>query len=205
MGETMSQSEYNNLVKSLTDCNVALVDVNNEYRSTYDIMSDIAKQWDNMTSMEQSALATAMAGTRQQAVFFSIIEQFQEASGSMEAMANSAGALDKAYATYTESAEFHINRFKATFQELSANVMQSGMLKFFVDIGTGILNTVNAIAKLTDGIGGLAMAVAGVLSVKQNIGRDKMFSLDIVNMPIVIIVLLGYGQFRYYNCCDTTV
>ena len=91
----MTEASYEDLVGVLTDFNVALTDVNGEYRSTYDIMADIAAQWGNMTSMEQAALATAMSGTRQQAVFYSIINQFQEATGAMDAMSNSAGELER--------------------------------------------------------------------------------------------------------------
>lgn len=43
--------------QTLRDYNVTLRDENGEYRSTYDIMSDIAKQWNNMTSMEQDMLS----------------------------------------------------------------------------------------------------------------------------------------------------
>ena len=93
----MESSKYDKLIKSLTDLDIALVDANNEYRSTYDIMSDIAGKWDEMTTMEQAALAETIAGTRQQAAFYSIISNFQEASGAMDAMANSAGELEKAY------------------------------------------------------------------------------------------------------------
>lgn len=62
LGEDMTDAKYDELVKKLTDLKVSLVDVNGEYRSTYDIMADIAKQWENMSSMEQAALATAIAG-----------------------------------------------------------------------------------------------------------------------------------------------
>lgn len=62
LGETMEQSKYDKLIKSLTDLDIALVDINNEYRSTYDIMKDIADKWDGMTSMEQAALAETIAG-----------------------------------------------------------------------------------------------------------------------------------------------
>lgn len=59
----MSEADYEKLVKSLTDMNVALTE-NGEYRSTYDIIKDIAAQWKNMTSMEQAALTEALAGKR---------------------------------------------------------------------------------------------------------------------------------------------
>lgn len=165
----MTEASYEELVQMLTDCNVALTDVNGEYRSTYDIMSDIAAQWENMTSMEQAALATALSGTRQQAVFFSIIEQFQEASGAMDAMANSAGALDEAYSVYMESTTAHIDQFKAAFQELSSNVFNSELLKFFIDIGTVILNVINTLQQLHLL---LPMIVASIVLIK-GIGISK--------------------------------
>ena len=155
LGEVMTQASYEELVQTLTDCGVALTDINGEYRSTYDIMSDIAAKWSDMDSMRQAALATALSGTRQQAVFYSIIEQFQEASGAMDAMANSAGALTDAYKVYLDSAQAHIDIFKASFQEFAKNLIDAGFIKTVVDFGTTILNILNIVAKLIDIIGGL--------------------------------------------------
>lgn len=58
----MTTAKYEELVKMLTDHQVALTNINGEYRSTYDILLDIANQWDNLTSMEQAALATEISG-----------------------------------------------------------------------------------------------------------------------------------------------
>lgn len=170
LGETMTTAQYEELVGMLTKHNVALTDANNEYRSTYDIMSDIAKQWSSMTSMEQAALATAMSGNRQQATFYSLIGQFQEASGAMDAMANSAGALDEAYSTYMESATFHINQFRAAFQALSTEIVQSGTVSVIVDIGTALLGVVDGIVKLQSAMGALAPA----LLIAEGVGVVKI-------------------------------
>lgn len=155
LGEVMTEASYEELVQTLTDCGVALTDINGEYRSTYDIMSDIAAKWDTLDSMQQAALATALSGTRQQAVFYSIIENFQEASGAMEAMAGSAGALTDAYKVYLDSAQAHIDIFKASFQELAKNFIDAGFIKTVVDFGATILNILNIVAKLIGIFGGL--------------------------------------------------
>lgn len=187
LGETMSESSYEELVQMLTNCSVALTDVNGEYRSTYDIMSDIAKQWERMTSTEQAALATAMSGTRQQAVFYSIIEQFKDASGAMEAMANSSGALDESYATYMDSVAFHIDQFKATFQELSSDILESDFLSSLIDSASKALKLVDDFSKLINTLGGLRtvlIAVSGtLLTIKFNSVETtlKKFKDGIVN------------------------
>ena len=191
LGESMTSAKYDSLVKSLADLNVALVDVNGEYRATYDIMADIASKWDSMTTMEQAALADVIAGTRQQAIFFSLIEQFQEASGAMDAMAGSANALDDAYSVYLESTTAHINQFKASFQELSSVVANSDLLKWFVDFGRSMTESMTVLAKvnalLPTVIGGailarLAKMLTTVMSMSTHI---KTLSANIIKEKVV--------------------
>ena len=139
LGESMTEAQYGELVAALTKYHVALTDINGEFRSTYDIVADIAAIWNDLNTMEQAALANAIAGVRQQSVFFSMVEQFQEASGAMEDMANSAGTLQESYATYIDSVTAHINQFKAAFQSLSQTTFSSDFLNGIIDFGTGIL------------------------------------------------------------------
>jgi len=176
LGEVMTEANYDEIVQQLTKFKVSLTDVNGEYRSTYDIMADIAAKWKDMTSMEQAAMATALAGTRQQAIFYSIIENFEEASGAMDAMTGSAGALRDAYATYMDSATAHINQFKATFQELSKNIIDSGFIKTVVDFGTKILNILNVVAKLISSIGGLNTVLMVTVGIIATIKADTIIA-----------------------------
>jgi len=163
LGEDMTTSKYEDLVKALTDANVALRDTNGEYRSTYDIMVDIAKQWDNMTDMEQSALVTEVAGVRMQSVFLSIVQNIQEATGAMDSMSNSAGALTTAYDIYLDSAQGKINQFKATFQDLAQNVVKSDWIEDVVEGARWLIEALNGIlgvlTKIIDALGGLKVVI----------------------------------------------
>ena len=172
LGETISEADYEKLVKSLTDMNVALTE-NGEYRSTYDILKDIAAQWKNLTSMEQAAMAEALAGNRQQTVLMSIISNFQEASGAMEAMANSSGELRESYATYMESAEAHINQLKAAFESLAQSIFNSDSIKSVVDMLAGLLTTLDNIVKTIGGVPTIITGIAAALSAIKNVGRGK--------------------------------
>lgn len=165
----MTTAKYEAVVKALTDANVALRDATGEYRSTYDIMKDIAAQWDTLSNTRQAALATEIAGTRQQAIFYSIINQFREASGAMDAMANSAGTLDQAYSIYLDSAQGRINQFKATFQDLAQDVIKSDWIKQAVQ-GAAMLveafgKIMRAVVKLIDAFGGLKFVMVGVATI----------------------------------------
>lgn len=162
LGETMTETEYGNLVAALTKYNVALTDVNGEFRSTYDIVADIAAKWKDLSSMEQAALANAIAGVRQQSVFYSLVEQFQEASGAMEDMANSAGTLQASYATYMDSVSAHINQFKAAFQGLSQTTISGDFLNGIIDFGTRLVGILGVVAKLINLLGGLGTVLSTI-------------------------------------------
>lgn len=148
LGETMEESTYENLVAGLTKHNVMLTDINGEYRSTYDIMKDISEHWSEMTNMEQSALAEAIAGNRQQTVFYSLIENFGEAEKAMEGMVGSAGSLSESYSVYLDTTAAHVQQFNTQWQTLSKDFVDSNMAKGVVDFGTTILKLADSLAKL---------------------------------------------------------
>lgn len=64
LGEAMTEAEYDDLVNALTKYNVKITDVNGEFRSTYDIIKDIAAIWDTLDSKSQAALTEKLAGKR---------------------------------------------------------------------------------------------------------------------------------------------
>lgn len=160
LGEVMTTAKYEELVQTLTDHKVKLTEVNGEYRSTYDIIKDIAKQWNSMTSMEQAALATQIAGVRQQAVFFSLIEQFQEAEDSYKAMEDSAGSLSRAYGEYTNSTAAHIEQLQTSWKMLANDIFSSDTTKNVIDLGKGIVDIIDKMAQAKM----LASAILGVLT-----------------------------------------
>ena len=130
-----------------------------------DIIADIADIWDKLSTMEQAALANSIAGVRQQSVFFSLVENFQEASGAMDAMANSAGTLESSYAVVLESITSHINEFKAAFQSLGRTAFSTDFLKGFIDFGTSVLGILEAVVKLINVVGGLNTVLTTTLGI----------------------------------------
>ena len=195
LGEVMTEANYEELVSNLTKAGVRLTTVNGEYRSTYDIMADIAAKWDEMSSMEQAAMATALSGTRQQAVFYSIIGQFKEASGAMDAMANSAGALDSAYSVYLDSTQAHVDQLKATFQELSSNLFTGDFMKFFVDTGNGVLTLLNNIIKLINALGGMKTVLVAVSGIVLALKLDAIKGMLTGLWGTIVKFGSGMGEF----------
>ena len=145
LGESMTNAEYDNLVQSLTKANVSLTGANGELRSTYDILQDVAKAAGTMSKNDLAALAETLAGARQQDVFHSLINQFNEASRAMGAMTGSDGAMSSANSVYMESVGAKADRMKASFQELSYTLLDSSILGWLYDFGNAALNAASAL------------------------------------------------------------
>lgn len=166
LGESIETAKYQKALDILTKYRVQLTE-NGEFRSTYDILKDIAAVWGELSSMEQANIAEQLAGNRQQNVFYSIIEQFSEAEAAMSAMQESAGALEEAYDSYANNIQGHINTFKAAFDELSKNFVDGDFAKSIIDFGTKIINVLNGVVNLTNKLGGLKtiiIAVSGAIA-----------------------------------------
>lgn len=168
LGETdFTQAKYDDLIKAVTKYKVSLTDVNGEYRSTYDIMNDIAAQWDTMSSMEQSALATAVAGTRQQSVFFSMMQNWSSAAvKSMDAMAGSSGSLIDAYSLYEGTISAAKQRFKTAFDELQVDAMNAfvPIINGAINVATTLINVVDGLVKINNEFGLLTTAIGAAAS-----------------------------------------
>ena len=189
-GEIVEESKYQEMVNALTKKHVDLVDkVTGEYRSTYDIIRDIARVWKDMTSMEQAAVVEALAGTRQQNIFASLMTQFGAAEDAMEQMEGSAGALQQSYDIYLNSIQAHIQTFKAAFDELSKTVVDSDFAKGVIDIGTVIIETIE---KLVDNLGvlGTAVTVLGSTALLRAL-RSGAFVASIKGVGQAVIGVLG--------------
>ena len=197
--EVLTEAKYQELVDMLTEQNVQLVDQEGVLRSTYDVLKDLAGVWEDIGVNERAALATQIAGVRQQNIFYSVIEQFKEAEEAMESMSNSAGTLDTAYATYMESITAHINQFKTAFQALSQTVMDSGIITGIIDIGTALVKLVDGLVKAAKELKIFiplltAIPLAAILTHLEGIGKflgGTALVKGIANLKNLINVIRG--------------
>lgn len=116
------------------------------YKSTYEIISDISKIWDELSDKSQAQLLEKIAGKRNAQVVAAAIKNFETAEKSMDAMANSTGGALKELEIAQESIAFHINEFKSTFDDLSLQIFEQESLKTAVDLGTKLLEILKEMA-----------------------------------------------------------
>lgn len=141
-----STAKYREELLALTG--VDIKDQNGQFKSTYEILKAIAGQWEKISKAgNKEAVATLVAGTRQQPVFYSIMEHFQEAIDAVDGMQTAGGTMSNAYGTYIDSITGHIENLKTTFAEFSQDVLDSDVVKFFIDLATTVVKVVDALTK----------------------------------------------------------
>lgn len=145
-----------------------------ELRSTYDILQDLSKAWDNLTSVEKQELAETVAGKTQRSLFTAIMTNFNSAVGATEAALNSEGSAAEENAKRMDSLQGKVQQLESAWQNFSRNTVNSDFIK-------NILSTLTSLIKLVDKVGGLstvlAAATAALMLFKGGLIIDKAFNV----------------------------
>lgn len=143
--------------------NIDIQDQNGELRSTYDILSDLAEVYPTLTSKEKQYLGELAAGNRQVKVLNSIVTNWNDVQQAVESATNSVGSAEQENAAFMDSIQGRLNELQSTFQEFSANTIDSGFVKSIINAGIAVLDFVDSIG----GLQTILIAVGGLLAAKN--------------------------------------
>ena len=105
----------NDVEQVLNGLNIKLRDTTGQFRNMYDVISDVADNWQNYTNVEQAWIATSVAGTRQRETFLALMENWDRSLELSAAAMNSEGMAMEKMDIYLQSIQAHINALKAAF------------------------------------------------------------------------------------------
>lgn len=117
-------------------------------RSTYDILSDMAKVFPTLTGQQRQYLSELAAGNRQVKVLNAILDNWQSVDEAINSAKNSTGSAMKENEKYLNSINGKVAQFNSTVQQMWQNTISSDTIKFFVDLGTVLINVVDKIGLL---------------------------------------------------------
>lgn len=170
------------------------------FRNIYDIYDGIAKVYGELSDTDAANLLETIAGKNRANQILAMITHWDDVTQAVQKAGNSAGTASKEQEKFAASLQGHLNQLTSAWQVISNSFLDSGALKTLIDFATNFLSTITKIVDTFGTLPTLIGVVATALSFK-NIGRTKMFVLNNSSkMPIVVIVLFGYEQFRYYQC-----
>lgn len=163
-GMANSVSELREEILALTGNRVDIQIDENNFKSTYQIMKELSEVWKDLSDLSRANILEMVGGKRNSNVVMSLIENFDVAEKAIKSAAGAAGSALEENAKHLASIEGAISKFKATFEELSITLIDGEFVEGIVNIGTGLLNILNIVAKVVDALGGLKTVLIAVAS-----------------------------------------
>ena len=175
----------NDVEESLGKVGIALRDSQDEWRNFEDVLDEVATKWNSFTSTQQSQVATAIAGTRQQENFRALMNNWDQVNQMMGVAGDSAGTASERMDIALDSIESKMNQLKATWEDFILSLQQSDSLKSLVDMGIwaienlpvliGYISSLVILFKgnsIVQGVGKLVDGLTGLNNPLSSIGKN---------------------------------
>lgn len=160
--ESSSVSRLQEIFSDSTNGAVNIIDQKtNQLRNVYDILDDLNSVWNTLSTNTQEALALEAAGAGYENVFLALMENWKNVEKAVRSATNSIGSAEAQNKKHLESLSGSTEKFQASLERLSTTVVNSELLKFFIDLGTTGLSAIN---KLSDSINPLLISLGGLTS-----------------------------------------
>lgn len=163
-GEIIDEASISDAAKALHSVGISVADANGELRLTSDVLDELARRWESLTTAEQSYLAQSLAGKRQANILNALMSNWEEAQRQMTLYANGAGSAMRENEIYLNSWEAKTKQLSAAWTKFVNNLVDSGAIKNSLD---GLIRLVEVLDSgfghfvITIGTAGVATAALG--------------------------------------------
>lgn len=187
-GMASSISELRNEVKTITGVDIMADAGGTEFKSTYQILKEISEVWQDISDVDQANLTELLAGKRNGNALIALLQNFDTVESALASANNAAGSAMKENETYLNSIQGSINRFTSAFQSLSSTILDSGVVKGIVDIGTSFIQLTENIVDLV----GVMPLLSGAFTSAFTVGKPKMtgFCVPTITLAVTLNELL---------------
>lgn len=138
-----------------------------DFKSTYDIIQGIAKVYSKMSDVDQAALLELLAGKNRANGVAALLSQASQAADVLQTSLNSSGSAMAENERVLDSVEGRLKIFEATFQEISTDLLNSGLVKGVISLGTALLDASDGFIKFSGVIPTATAALSAFLSLSN--------------------------------------
>ena len=139
------------------------------YKSIYQLLSDISQVWDQLSRKNQSEILDTLVGPEYSDTLAELLSNMSQAENALSTSLSSDGSALEAQESALDSIEAKTAQFEAAFQSLSNTMVNSGLYKFFVDLGTSGISALDSLINKIGALPTLGAAIGGTLAF-QNVG-----------------------------------
>ena len=168
---TKTTSKLRDLIEGLTGFDI--MEDENTFKSIYDIVLGIGKEWDKLSDIEQASLGEAIAGKRNANVFYSVMQNIDDLEDAYKTAEESAGSAMREQENYEKSIQYSINSTKASLEGLVNTFNNSEFFKGVIDAGGDLFDLLALIIDKFGVLGTLAGG-AGIFAGIKNVGINTL-------------------------------
>lgn len=172
-GMADSVSKLRGQIKALSGVDIMATE--DSFKSTYQILRELSKVWNSLTDVNQASLTELIAGKRQGNLMSSIMSNFADAENVVRVANRSMGSAETEHEKKLQSINGRLNVLQATFQELSATVMEDDLIKGVISKLTRLLEIINT---LVEKGGSLKTIIAAIGTALLSFNNKGLFTKD---------------------------
>jgi predicted nuclease with TOPRIM domain len=146
------------------------------YKSTYEILLEISKVWDDLTDTDQAGLLELIAGKTRSNTAAAILSNGEDLKDALLAAQEAEGSALAENEKYLDSIQGKLDQFNNAVQTMWEGALDDDVVKFFVDIGTQLVKWVDNLGLIKT----LVMAI-GTFLIQKNFKGDLFGGL--FNVP----------------------
>ena len=164
-GETLEgDTDVNNVETQLRYVDIALKNTNGELRSTEDVLDELGRKWNTLSTNQQAAIAKALAGTRQQSRLIAMMDDYDRVIELQQISMRSAGATSAQAATYLEGLEASINKVNVAVEKLVSTFTDSEAIQSVISTFGDLLEMTNSLLSNSLGMQVVLTAIAALFA-----------------------------------------
>lgn len=141
----------------------------NEFKSTFQIYKELAEVWEDLADVDQANILELIGGKRNANANAALLTNFEQAESAMKSAMNSSGSALAENEKYLDSINGKLSQLSATFESLSAHVVNSDLVKVVLDVANTLVGWVDSIASANML---LPTLMAGFVTIKSVVGPE---------------------------------
>ena len=149
----------------------SVLDMNGKLRDMGEVMEEIGSRWDTLTREQQIYLAQTMAGQRQYNNLLSLFDNFEEYNKALNTAQNAAGTLQEQQNIYMESTAAHLNKLKASVEDIYDSLINADSIKSIAD---ALSSVATFTANFVDSLGGGAAILQSLGAIGVSVFSEQI-------------------------------
>lgn len=138
----------NDVETTLNSLGITLRKSQNEWRSFEEVLDEVASKWNIFEDTEQSKIATAIAGVRQQENFRALMNNWDTVRELTKVSETSMGSATEKMEIYLDSVEAKTKEVQAAWEEFIIGLNQSDSYKGFLDFVIFLIDNLPTVVTL---------------------------------------------------------